>query len=160
MKQAPYQQIIPSLDDISRFLKRVEVLPSGCWKLTTKPFAVTGYSRITIQGKSCLGHRVAYAIKHKALPVDLELDHTCGNRWCVNWDHLEPVSTQENLLRSPKTQASVNRKKTHCKRGHEFIEGNIYYLKDGSRNCLTCRHMAASKWYEEKGRAQRGHEKR
>lgn len=149
MSRAPTREIQVNSKARTRFLKRTEVLPSGCWKLTTKPLA-NGYSRFSLDGQSHLGHRVAYAIKHGSTPVDKQLDHLCRNRWCVNWDHVQPVVCQVNLLRSPYTQATLNQKKTHCKHGHEFTKENIYLLKDGSRNCVICRHIRSAKYFNRK----------
>jgi len=43
-----------------------------------------------VEGKkaSILAHRVAYAIHTGEDLVGMEVRHTCGNRWCVNHNHL------------------------------------------------------------------------
>lgn len=38
----------------------------------------------------------------------------------------------------------VRKYKTHCKRGHEMIEGNYYQRKSGVRNCRKCRDIIDS----------------
>lgn len=38
------------------------------------------------------------------------------------------------------------RKKTHCKRGHEFTDANTYVSKKGSRGCRTCRNINGAEW--------------
>jgi DNA-binding XRE family transcriptional regulator len=45
-------------------------------------------------------HRVAWERANGPVPEGLELDHLCRVRACVNPDHLEPVSRQENMRRS------------------------------------------------------------
>src|SRR5262245_39887932 len=43
------------------------------------------------------------------MPEGLEVDHICHQRWCVNPDHLELVTHQENIQRQ-RTYAVANRK--------------------------------------------------
>lgn len=42
-------------------------------------------------------HRTAYELFVGPIPEGLELHHQCRNRGCVNPDHLEPATRQENL---------------------------------------------------------------
>lgn len=37
------------------------------------------------------------------------------------------------------------KRKTHCKRGHEFTESNTYIRPDGERNCRECTNDRARK---------------
>lgn len=68
----------------------------------------------------------------------MHLDHLCGNRWCVNPEHLEEVTRKENLLRSP-TISTINATKTHCSKGHPFNQKNTWYRKDRyGRQCKIC----------------------
>lgn len=39
-----------------------------------------------------------------------------------------------------------NALKTHCKHGHPFTEGNVYYGQDGQRRCRTCLRAATADW--------------
>jgi hypothetical protein len=51
------------------------------------------------KSKSRAAHRIAYEAVHGPVPSGLELDHLCENKLCVNPEHLEPVTHQENVIR-------------------------------------------------------------
>jgi len=78
------------------------------------------------------------------IPEGLDLDHLCRNRWCVNPEHVEPVTRRENLIRGQTTIAQ-NVSKTHCPAGHAYDETNTYYYR-GMRQCRICRDLHRTRW--------------
>jgi len=68
----------------------------GCWAWTGAT-AGPGYGQF---GRNGLAHRVAYERAFGPIPEGMEIDHLCRNRRCVNPDHLDAVSHEENLRRS------------------------------------------------------------
>lgn len=70
----------------------------GCW-LWTGHMQNAGYGFISIKGKQYLVHRFMYERYNGAIPEGLVLDHLCRVTTCVNPDHLEPVTTAENVRR-------------------------------------------------------------
>jgi hypothetical protein len=52
-------------------------------------------------------HRAFYEEARGPIPDGMQLDHLCGNRACVNPDHLEPVSGVENVRRSRVAKLTV-----------------------------------------------------
>jgi hypothetical protein len=50
-------------------------------------------------GRLCLGHVWFWEELHGPVPDGFELDHLCRNRGCVNPDHLEVVTHEENVWR-------------------------------------------------------------
>lgn len=112
-------------------LRRSFLADGDCWRWTG-PFFQHGYGLFFVNGRSCLAHRVVYELFHGLVPPDLELDHLCRNIWCVNPEHLEPVTHTENMRRS---RPAI---KTHCPHGHELIGWNLLPSKTGHRACRTC----------------------
>src|SRR5438128_10930831 len=102
------------------FAKRVEALPTGCWKwLGSRDHRGYGsyytgdYLHHPRRGVEW-AHRFSYNHFKGNIEQGLELDHLCRNTWCVNPLHLEAVTKAVNLGRG----THINREKTHCKWGH------------------------------------------
>ena len=70
----------------------------GCW-LWTKGIDTNGYATVPWGGKSRSVHRISYEAFKGKIPVGLEIDHLCRTKRCVNPEHLEAVTHQENMAR-------------------------------------------------------------
>jgi len=66
------------------------------WKGTKNS---SGYGILHIAGYSQMVHRASYRHYKGEIPRSLEIDHLCRNKLCVNPDHLEAVTHQENVQR-------------------------------------------------------------
>jgi hypothetical protein len=131
-----------------RFWSKVDKT-GECW-LWTGYIKPNGYASFAPKGSSrnptkLYVHRYSYELAHGDIPADLEIDHTCSVRHCVNPDHLEAVTRAVNLERRNITNGWVplagrwpKPPKTHCKFGHPFDEANTYWWR-GYRHCKTCR---------------------
>lgn len=75
---------------------------TGCWEWQL--VKLRGYGQMKYKGKMGAAHRFFYQRYKGPIPPDLEIDHLCQNRGCVNPDHLEAVSRKENNRRSPATK--------------------------------------------------------
>lgn len=100
-----------------------------CW-IWTATKNRKGYGSFGVDGRNLLAHRVAYELFVAPIPEGLTLDHLCRVPACINPEHLEPVTMQENFRRG----IHANRSKTSCPKGH------VYDLvtKSGARRCRTC----------------------
>lgn len=110
----------------------------GCWPWTASRNN-RGYGCFAMDGrsKSAFAHRVAFEHWRTPIPPGMEVDHLCRTRHCVNPDHLELVTHQQNLLRSPRNQKLV------CPHGHTL---NNCYTINRKRVCRTCKSIATEKW--------------
>jgi hypothetical protein len=119
------------------------IIVGTCWIWTAA--RVKGYGRLTVNKKQWPAHRYVYTELVGPVPDGLVLDHLCRKPACVNPAHLEPVTQKENTLRGVNFIA-VNARKTHCKRGHPLVPGNIRGCGHG-RPCLTC-HRENDRYYK------------
>ena len=106
-----------------------------CWIWTGGTFP-QGYGSFWNGERDVGSHAYAYRITNGDIPDDLQLDHLCRVRPCVNPDHLEPVTGRTNVLRGFGLTA-VHARKTHCHRGHPFDEANTIVQARG-RACRAC----------------------
>lgn len=113
----------------------------GCWHWRSSKRA--GYGLFSDGPKRLSAHRTAYELLVGPIPEGLSLDHLCRNTGCVNPDHLEPVTHQENVRRG----AEARGRSTTCGRGHEYTDENTYIEPGGrARQCRACiRERAAEK---------------
>ncbi|MFE0088791.1 HNH endonuclease signature motif containing protein [Streptomyces sp. NPDC059016] len=105
-----------------------------------------GYGRLNINGQMVLAHRAMYMEAVGPIPAGSMIDHVCHNgnaeckpgpackhRRCINPEHLEPVTNNENQLRSIHTTAYRGANIAECSKGHA-----IYRTPGGSRRCRDC----------------------
>ena len=125
-------------DAQERFWAKVSrVSTSDCW-LWVAAKSTTGYGRFSlIHGTMVAAHRFAYELLVGPIPKDLQIDHLCRVRGCVNPSHLRVVTARENTLAGFGVTAQ-NARKTACHNGHPFDLSNTYYLPQGGRSCRAC----------------------
>src|ERR1035437_3762426 len=101
---------------IKYLIENITKEKNGCWVWNTKPNS-NGYGRACLNYKVISSHRLVYKYFKGKIPLEKQIDHLCRNRICVNPEHLEAVSQQENMARGL-GNAAQNSRKTHCFRGH------------------------------------------
>jgi len=114
-----------------------------CWVWTAG--LCNGYGFFWLDGGNVYAHRYAYESLLGPISDDLQLDHLCRNRACVNPLHLEQVARRTNILRGAGITAQ-NAAKAACKHGHPFDEINTGWYA-GERYCRECARTRAREWY-------------
>lgn len=109
--------MLNSTEALQKWCGLIEVSPDGCW--LWRGYLARGYAHFRLNGVSERAGRWAYQQLVRPLAKDEYLDHTCHtysdnecpvpciHRTCVNPDHLEPVTHQENVRRGYAKRARV-----------------------------------------------------
>lgn len=127
------------LDDKAkiRFLSKINKT-DNCWEWIGS-ISSKGYGVFWLNGKNRLAHRVSFINFKKSIDENLCIDHICRNRKCVNPGHLRSVTVKVNNIENSLSASATNKKKTHCKNGHEFTSENTYTNKSRSSHYRVCR---------------------
>lgn len=134
------------------FMDRVIVRPrTRCWHWTGSR-KEAGYGRTRRGGRDVLAHRVSYELHVGPIPSDLQIDHLCRNRGCVNPDHLEAVTGAVNLDRA----RVANGLAVQCKRGHARTAETTYRSPSGRLCCRLCKRFAQRRFVARNPRAKVG----
>lgn len=96
-------------------------------------------------------YRDLWEAERGPLPDGIILHHTCETVWCINLDHLAPMTQSEHAAIH---LAERNRQRaaeaTHCKNGHPWSEENTRWVnssRDGRyRRCLICSREAKMRY--------------
>lgn len=88
-------------EDIRRFFRYVEILPNGCWFWNGARSRGKGnkkwYGSFRLGNRTVRAHRFACdVLGNKACPPGYHRDHNCCFSLCVNPEHIDIVTKEEN----------------------------------------------------------------
>lgn len=128
---------------MTRFWAKTTITPNGCieWTGATRS---NGYGAAWVNGKVLVAHRVALTWSEGS-PVspELDVDHLCRNRKCVNPCHLQAVTRRVNIQRGTSRVAQTLRALAgngQCARGHDLTEDRAWATTPQGRTCRLCRN--------------------
>jgi len=104
--------------------------PHHCWEWQGY-VGKNGYASFRMAGTTRSVHRISFELAKGPIPEGLVIDHLCRVRHCVNPDHLEAVTQQENVQR-------YTRLVTSCPKGHAYDDINTRRNPQGRRLCIEC----------------------
>lgn len=81
-----------------RILARTTPTLGGCFQWNNKP-KKNGRPYITVNGVSKAAYRVLWEASIGPIPTGMTIDHTCFNKLCLNLEHMEVVTMEENNRR-------------------------------------------------------------
>lgn len=125
----------PRSNPEDRFWSKVKKT-SDCW-IWQAATTLEGYGRFRLPHKHVLAHRYCFELMGNLIPDGFTIHHHCGNKACVNPDHLEVMTLGDNN-RQPDHPVGKNMRKTHCCHGHAFTHENTRIDTKGHRVCRTC----------------------
>lgn len=141
----------PALD---RFAEKIALTDSGCIEWIGGDNGA-GYGSFFLdwaggRNLKALAHRWSYEYHVGPIPDGLHLDHLCRNTMCVNPEHLEAVTQQENTLRGFSV-AAEHAQKTHCINGHPLSGDNLILRSNGKwRDCRECKRQKDRRYRQRK----------
>jgi hypothetical protein len=155
-KGSPSALLPPSLrllirkmdQDWDRFFLSVRKT-GNCWEW--EGLKARGYGVFRAFNRNWFAHRFLYELTGGPLKADEALHHLCGNPGCVSPFHLQPLPAGVHTLIGNGITAQ-NKRKTHCKRGHELTPENLYPRTNGARVCRQCAKDRHRETYQSRGR--------
>lgn len=142
---------------VERLLKKVVVMPTGCWEW--QGHGVRNYGMIRVLNSMYLVHRVTYELYKVISPGDLLVCHSCDNPKCCNPDHLWLGTDRDNSRGMIAKRRNVSQNKTHCPQGHEYTPENTIYTswKNSTprRVCRSCRKIVDDNYNKKRKHKQR-----
>jgi hypothetical protein len=114
-----------------RFLQYVEKT-DDCWLWTgairNRKIKRGGYGVFYIDGKNLISSRVAYELWIAPIDEGMKVRHKCDNRKCVNPDHLE-IGTHQDNMDDMKSRGRQSKQNGENHGNHKLTNDDIFEMK-------------------------------
>jgi len=131
-----------------RLARSYRIEPNGCWRWIGS-IAGNGYGHFSMGRIYYQAHLLIYIVEVGPLPVGLEPDHLCRNRWCVNPADIEFVTHAVNAQRGAAarlTQGEAEMIRAEVRSG---ISQRAVGRARGIDHSTVCRIMSGQLWPEQ-----------
>lgn len=113
---------------------------SGCWLWLGALCNDAGYGAFRMGGRRVTSNRASWMIYRGTIPEGMEIDHRCRNPYCVNPEHLRPLTPAANLAARQLDQET-------CRRGHAMTGDNLLIETIYVRRCKCCRSVSRIRYH-------------
>jgi HNH endonuclease len=125
---------LPDMKKFTTSPEQYHVNEDGCW-VWKRALQKDGYGIV----HGALAHRRYYELLVGPIPDGLEIDHLCRNRACVNPDHMEPVTKNENRRRGLLAKLTKNQVREAKRLIADGVSHTVIGNKYGvTRACIYC----------------------
>lgn len=140
--------------DIARFYEKTRYNPGTTCLEWTACRMKSGHGQFSMRHKLILAHRwiMQLKLKRELKPGEV-VRHDCDNPPCVALHHLQVGTQKDNVDDMNRRGRNGQSNKTHCRQGHEYTEGNTYWMPAGGRDCKQCVRDRGRRYKERKRRA-------
>ena len=121
--------------------ERTQETATGCWEWTGGRNPI-GYGLATWRNRRWIATRLVQCATVGEFDRSMDVCHTCDNPPCCNPVHLWIGSRSDNIQDSKAKGRHALSCATHCRRGHELADQNLYIKPDGKRGCIACHRGA------------------
>lgn len=122
---------------VKKFESKYEPEPnSGCW-LWTGGIDITdagisyGYMWLS-HTKKVRAHRFSYELYKGKIPLGFQIRHMCHNSLCVNPNHLDVGTSQDNMNDKVKAGRQAKGRK-HGRSQKKFTEEQVIYIRESKK---------------------------
>lgn len=96
------------MDEIkTRFMSKVKKNKNGCWDW--QGYMRSRYGGFWMDGDNKYAHRAAYKLFIGPIPEDGYVHHKCSNKLCVNPEHLQCTTWEQNMAEMHSRQALIRK---------------------------------------------------
>ena len=120
-----------------------------CHLWTGYIYRPTGYGTVNFNGRPHRVHRLFYEWYVGPIPEGLTIDHLCNVRNCVNPDHLDVCSSEENCRRA-------GQRRDFCRNGHPTALYRRKVSTTGETYCIQCNRESSARRRRDSGVKPRG----